>query len=48
MRNESKAVVYMCGVISTIIRLILTTINDNNILNVLPVDGQNPKVKYFF
>lgn len=44
VRNESKAMVYMCGVISTIIWLILTTINDNNILNVLPVDGQNPKV----
>ena len=48
MRNESKATVFMYGVISTIIQLILTTINDSSILNVLPVGGQNPKVKYFF
>jgi len=48
VRNESKATVFMYGVISTIIQLILTTINDSSILNVLPVGGQNPKVKYFF
>lgn len=46
--NESKTMMYVCGVISIIIQLILKIINDNNIFILLPVDDQNPKAKYFF